>query len=461
MRSEELPEPLKIDGHTLSWLDSIEEKVETFWDRPLLQHYTNHGTDHSRRITKALGNLLEDFPDPLNKYERFILLASVYLHDIGMQSPRHAGLPKKIEYTFEEMERIRKVHNESSAQMIKESIASGSGLSLGLENCRGYAKYIAKVSKYHRILDLSKLDDTAIGGEPVRLQLLAALLRLGDALDADYQRVNMDYLLLREIPVESKYHWWCHHYVQSVLIQKGHIELYFRIPEEYKNSKVIVVIERRIKESVSEALFDVYDILDNHGIRLYPSIEIRSVEFLPEGSLQAIPDDLYEFIEENVLKTVERSEKESARTGLVWYADGVPFSDDADVVKCLGEVFGLVEREKYLDAAQKIERCRLLTMTPRDRMIFSIITGNCYSTLGRLAEAERCYEDALNISERQDLQRIYERDTAQIRGSALGNIGLIYRAKGDLYQALNYLKEALEIDRQIGYKQGEASDLGN
>jgi tetratricopeptide (TPR) repeat protein len=461
MRSEELPEPLKIDGHNLSWLDSIEQRVETFWDRPLLQHYTNHGIDHSQRIIKALGALLEDFPDLLNQHERFILLASIYLHDIGMQSPPHAGLPKKAEYTFEEMEKIREVHNESSAQMIKESIASGPECPLGLENCKDYAKYIAEVSRYHRVLDLTKLDDTAIGFEPVRLQLLAALLRLGDALDADYRRVNMDFLSLREIPVESKYHWWCHHYVQSVLIQKGHIELYFRIPEKYENSKVIVVIEKRIKESVSEALSNVYDILDGHGMRLYPNVEIRSVEFLPEGSLQAIPDDLCEFIEVHVLKTVERSEKESARTGLVWYADGVPFSDDADVVTCLSEVFGLVEEERYMDAAEKIERCRLLTMAPRDRMIFSITTGHCYSTLGKFVEAERCYKDALSISERQDLQHVYEKDTAQIRGTALESIGRIFWAKGDLDQALKYLEDALEIDRQIGYKQGEANALGN
>jgi tetratricopeptide (TPR) repeat protein len=146
---------------------------------------------------------------------------------------------------------------------------------------------------------------------------------------------------------------------------------------------------------------------------------------------------------------------------LTWYADGVPFSDDPDVVKCLGEVFGLIEEERYLDAAQEIERCRLPTMAPRDRMILSIITGNCYITLGRLTEAERYYRDALNISERQDFQHIYEKDTAKIRGSALGNIGLIYSDKGDLDQALKYHKDALEIDRQIGYKQGEANQLGN
>jgi hypothetical protein len=62
----------------------------------------------------------------------------------------------------------------------------------------------------------------------VKLPLLAALLRLGDELDADYRRVNMEVLKMRDIPPESKYHWWAHHYVQSVSIKNGTVELYFK-----------------------------------------------------------------------------------------------------------------------------------------------------------------------------------------------------------------------------------------
>ena len=38
--------------------------------------------------------------------------------------------------------------------------------------------------------------------------------------------------------------------------------------------------------------------------------------------------------------------------------------------------------------------------------------------------------------------------------TALGNIGLIYSAKGDMDEALKYHKEALEIFNEIGYKYG-------
>jgi tetratricopeptide (TPR) repeat protein len=43
----------------------------------------------------------------------------------------------------------------------------------------------------------------------------------------------------------------------------------------------------------------------------------------------------------------------------------------------------------------------------------------------------------------------------------LSNIGLIYSAKGYLDNALKYHTEALKIDREVGYREGEANDLGN
>ena len=41
------------------------------------------------------------------------------------------------------------------------------------------------------------------------------------------------------------------------------------------------------------------------------------------------------------------------------------------------------------------------------------------------------------------------------------NIGLIYSKKGDSNNAVKCHQEALKIDKEIGYRQGEAADFGN
>ncbi len=85
LKTKDLPECLRVGDNRISTcLSTIEEEIRCLWDRPLLQHYTNHGMDHSQRIIEILGNVLEDFPELLNDHERFILLASVFLHDTYM-----------------------------------------------------------------------------------------------------------------------------------------------------------------------------------------------------------------------------------------------------------------------------------------------------------------------------------------------------------------------------------------
>ena len=79
--------------------------------------------------------------------------------------------------------------------------------------------------------------------------------------------------------------------------------------------------------------------------------------------------------------------------------------------------------------------------------------GLIYSAKGEPDEALKYHKEALSI----------HRKIGYLQGEAnqLGNIGLIYSDKGEPDEALKYLQEALLIDRKIGYLQGEASDLGN
>lgn len=253
MEIDELPESIVLtDDLFKRCINTIIESVKIkIWNNvTLIPHYTKHGIDHSERIVQYLGKLLEDFPTLLNQQERFVLLAAIFLHDIGNQLPKYAGIPIKSAYSLEELEKIRKNHHLSSYKAVKDSVKDSAEFRLGLDICKEYIEFIALLCKYHRKLDLKYLKDTSVAGDPLRLHLLGALLKLGDELDADYRRVDMNVLNVIDIPIDSKFYWWSHHYVQSISIDQGHIKLFFWFPEEYKDNDIVEIFKTKRKESL-------------------------------------------------------------------------------------------------------------------------------------------------------------------------------------------------------------------
>lgn len=451
----QVPDSIKIDDPRLmACLSSIELAVCDIWKIPLLQHYTDHSITHSERIIKALGRLLKKYGSLLNEHERFILLSSAYLHDIGMQSPVHAGLEKKERYSEEEEKQIRDRHNEASAKMIADS-----GLRLGLENCHRIAPLIAQVCKYHRQLDLVELKENSIVGERVRVPLLAGLLRLGDELDADYQRVIMEVLKTRDIPPDSKYHWWAHHYVRSVDIENELITLYFEFPLKYKDSKLIDALKGKVKNSVRDQYLVVYDLFERYGLRLQRDIKCM-VDYTEIG-LEDIPKDLENYITQNAIRLKENSEMISMRNGVDFWIDGVPFSDSVQVIICLNKIFQHLAEEKILEAIKEVERCKCFTMGPMERIAFYTAAGISYYISGDTLRSRIYFDDALDISRRSDLRAISKTESMLAESNALNNIGLVYLNSGDLDNALRYFQAALTISKEMNSRQGEASNLGN
>ena len=375
--------------------------------------------------------------------------------------PKYADIPSKSVYSLEELEKIRKSHHLSSYEAVKDSVKDGAELPLGLDICKEYTEFIALLCKYHRKLDLKYLKDTSIAGDPLRLHLLGALLRLGDELDADYRRVDMEVLNIIDIPTESKFYWWSHHYVQSISIEQGHIKLFFRFPEEYKKNNIVEVFQTKRKESLRKQFLEVYDIFDSYGVRLYRDVEMEDTNYLSSGSLKPVPPDLLKHIKTTITQTGNNYKELSIKTGIIWEIDGVLYSDNKKIVEALTKIPQLVNKFKYKEAVKMIEYARLLTMSPKDRMIFSVIAGNCYLSLCDFDKAKSYYMDQLKLSEREDLKNIYPLDTIFARSASLGNIGIVYKIQGELKKALEYYKQSFNIDRKIGNKTGEATNLGN
>jgi HD superfamily phosphodiesterase len=116
-------------------LELIKRAVTELWSIPrVIPNFTDHGIRHNERVVGYLWDLYSQRnPNPnqfrdLSPEEAFVLLAGVYLHDIGMQCVdpklfRKVGarvthqLP--ADFTEDERTEIRKSHHILSAEMIQ------------------------------------------------------------------------------------------------------------------------------------------------------------------------------------------------------------------------------------------------------------------------------------------------------------------------------------------------------
>lgn len=191
----------------------VRQKAEAIWKKPLLRQYTDHTIDHSRRVIAVLDKLCALLVEPLTDDEPYVLLCAAFLHDIGMQQEK-----------FFETDVVRKRYSEEEIAEAEADRAKGEAIirewhyliseerikyELGDKYMEEeFIDEIALVSKGHTKEDLDGYKDGTKAGQPMRLRLLAALLRLADELDLDYPRVDLDELEQAIILDESKAHWW-------------------------------------------------------------------------------------------------------------------------------------------------------------------------------------------------------------------------------------------------------------
>lgn len=264
-------------------------------NNPIHIHFTDHSINHSERMLNIIDKLLK-IPQILTDEEKFILICAVILHDIGMQETNKKDL-MEFPLNDEQLNYIREHHHEFSENIIKNSsisLQNSNKVYLGLDSKPMFIDDIATVAKYHRKLDINSLQDDVIGDKTIRLKFLSALIRLADCLDIDFQRIKIEKLKLINIPVESKFFWFSHYYVKGMKIENRAIKLYFCFPNDYKNETSITsYISNYILSEINKHIEQVYNILDNYGIRLRKDID-HSVSF--STSVEPLPDKLKEYI---------------------------------------------------------------------------------------------------------------------------------------------------------------------
>jgi len=206
-----------MDTGLFSNLQDIEKFCEGVWKSKLLPWFTNHNPDHSREIIFILNQLLRPLEGGkafLTKHELFVLLASAYLHDVGMQFLKWEDIPIE-KLTVKEFDEVRKKHAELSSEIILERVAKSIDRDdFHLPDCidEEYIAPIAFVCKGHsseyfaEVMEKFRDSTYTPKGRPFRGELLAALLLIADELDLQCKRVDFKETAKFDLSVHSQVH---------------------------------------------------------------------------------------------------------------------------------------------------------------------------------------------------------------------------------------------------------------
>lgn len=168
--------------------------MKDVWSTNYQQWFTDHGPAHSRRVASYAMQLTQ-FPllhdtQKLNTLEMFILWASAWLHDIGMQDLRSAGAPLG-QMNSADYARVRHEHPDRSSENILREWRK-----LGLpDGDAALVDVVADVARahgtkfYNDTVKNRLRDESMVRNKRVRPRLLAAILLFADELDLHNQRV--------------------------------------------------------------------------------------------------------------------------------------------------------------------------------------------------------------------------------------------------------------------------------
>jgi hypothetical protein len=267
-----------------------------------LKWFTIHGSEHSKALENTLYNLIPMPSEPqngkLNYYlngcefakreqltesERFFLIVSAWLHDLGMiRQP-----DKDKELTDEQ---IRDNHHSRSEKYIAEKFST-------FHLTDGEASLLGIMAFYHRRrcpIDECPEKLTIAGHEgAIRVRLLAAYLRLADALHVDFTRApakEYAILLTYNIPTSSKLHWLKSNFVLGIStdITAKTITVTFK-----------ALTDKAMKDCVQDANNSIFD-KENKDNRYKERENIHAKENIFQNTLDAIYDEIYQDLKEEL-----------------------------------------------------------------------------------------------------------------------------------------------------------------
>lgn len=301
-------------------LQKIRQAAEDVWAEDsthIVQFYTDHGIKHSERLARIVDKLLKaNNGTALSQEEMYLLMAGIYLHDIGMQCDI-LGFPeiklraeklgakfgtspiertKEGVYSLEAQKVVRKNHQYLTAAWIDYAIRSKTTtLAQIVDNIpNNFIDDLIDICKYHSKLPISDCDNNFKFNPHGRKRLIASLLRLSDELDIDAHRVTLATVKNFSFDPHSGVYWWLHNRTDVFFISKYVVRLTVRLhPEDLKEFGSIInevyLNEFRTKNR------PILTVLGQHEIPIIISDDSRVIENDREDRL---PSDIVEVLKE-------------------------------------------------------------------------------------------------------------------------------------------------------------------
>lgn len=242
-------------------LGTIQGTIENEWS----QHtgppwHTFHGPSHSLKVEKMLHCLIPKGTPGLRLKEWFYLLASVWLHDAGMIIKDH-----------EDPKTVRDTHHLRSSDYIKRN---RSPLGFDANDCT----IVKQICFFHRKKEPISRCTEEIG--QVRVQLLAAYLRLADALHLDKSRIDpaeFQRLLALGMPWESRFHWLKSMWIPEITPVPDDLRIDVWVYDTPEKSLTHGLLPQLVKDEIREELDSVRDVLIRGRLAFFLDVNIKSV----------------------------------------------------------------------------------------------------------------------------------------------------------------------------------------
>ena len=177
------------------------------------RYYNDHGIDHFERVENIFFDIVSSSPIELNCCEVFLVLLSIWFHDIGLFLGRQSG-EDPVQGRTEHYRRVREVIDqlENFGKIAKMDTAQKELL---INICQGHSR---------KIDQLTISETVEWNEETIRPQMLSSILRVADALDIDKRRApeSIFDLFGESIPFGSKEHWEKHFMISGIKINPDH-----------------------------------------------------------------------------------------------------------------------------------------------------------------------------------------------------------------------------------------------